>query len=355
MKIGILTMAENAATAAQTEELARALANELGEPDTKIAHHYLLGPDGQPLKNNTTVVYPDLLSKQEISTLPYQGKPLPLDRPYDILVGCRPEVMGPLASIKRAQGNEPKLVQIQHPNGAPNKDGTRPYHHDLGAIDAIVLQPHEYHTAAESPVAARQSVYTKMALHGITRAVLEPFNRAANPNKPQITGPSLAVLVGGPDDSVEIWTPDYFHTLAADIRGLDQENHYKNIFVITSRRTGDAGKAILAADLADLPHVGIDTIDYKTALANADDLDITGESLSMVTEAAKAAEIYNHRFTVDMLGGRLETHRLAGHFHTLEDQKIIRFSPTWHTPDDAPPPNEGPQLAKKIVPLLHLA
>ena len=110
-----------------------------------------------------------------------------------------------------------------------------------------------------------------------------------------------------------------------------------SILMATSRRTGQEQTAILTAAIADLPHHSFAWGDegenpYVGYLACADAVVVTGESISMVSEACATTAPVMLFAPESLLPGR---HRLF-HEALMRAKMIQPLSVNWHVPERAP-------------------
>ena len=142
--------------------------------------------------------------------------------------------------------------------------------------------------------------------------------------------------------------PTDFEKLGLDIRASPAGS----VFVVTSRRTDEAGVRALKESLGVHPTVNafVDDprLDYRFLLGTADRLMVTGESLSMISEACgteKQVSLYD-------FGGKLSRHPLYPLVEDWAREGLIALYPHWPEPGRKEPLNEGRYLARQILPRL---
>lgn len=122
--------------------------------------------------------------------------------------------------------------------------------------------------------------------HRLTREKMDAAKNTAAQH------PATTVLVGG-SSRHGVMHSAYFERLAADLTAYSARTGH-TLYITTSRRTGRAGEDILKHALGESHHLycyadGGEN-PYLALLANADALVVTGESISMLSEA-----IYTHK------------------------------------------------------------
>jgi mitochondrial fission protein ELM1 len=185
-----------------------------------------------------------------------------------LVVTCGRRSIGPALAVKRLSGGQTIAAYVQNP--------------ELGrrAFDLVAAMPHDR-------VTGPNVVTVCTALHPITQARLaaarDEWRASLGPGQ----RPLLGVLVGGDNSSYRLTAPVTAHL--ARILRTAHTDHGVTAMVTPSRRTGEAAKRLLAQALAAgtlgtmwdetgrNPYVGI--------LALADRLIVTGESISMISEA----------------------------------------------------------------------
>lgn len=178
----------------------------------------------------------------------------------------------PVARAIKRQHGAAVLVQIMDPGGG------------LGDFDIVAVPRHDRR-------APRPNVLeTVGAPHRLTLAVLEQARTDWAPRFASLPSPRIAVIVGGATRS-RPFTANMACDLGQAASALAEESG-GSLLVSTSRRTGDAAAAALEAALRVPSRVyrwdqGGDN-PYFGYLAVADAVIVTGDSMSMCTEACAA-------------------------------------------------------------------
>jgi mitochondrial fission protein ELM1 len=202
-------------------------------------------------------------------TIPSQSSPLGPPWPDLVLTAGRRNE--PVARwIKRQSGGSTKLVHLGRPWAPPER------------FDLVVTTPQYF-------VPARPNVVTVgMPLHAITPEALAETAPAWEPRLQPLPHPRIAVLIGG------VSSPYRFAAeQGAELGRLANERAVKSggsLMVTTSART-DPGAADAVAGALTAPHVfhrwqpGAADNPYRAFLALADEIVVTGDSISMLAEA----------------------------------------------------------------------
>jgi mitochondrial fission protein ELM1 len=172
-----------------------------------------------------------------------------------------------LAIKRRSQGRS-KLVQVMNP-------GLRP-----GAFDLIARPSHD-------PELAGTNVLTVVgAPHGLTATLLSEARVRWLPELEALPAPRIALIVGGSTRRRQ-FTDAMARDLGARASAM-AKSAGGSLMIAASRRTGLAGEALIAA--VDCPHRAYRWGDagdnpYQGFLACADAVVVTGDSVSMCSEA----------------------------------------------------------------------
>jgi mitochondrial fission protein ELM1 len=185
----------------------------------------------------------------------------------DLVIACGRNAAMPALAIRRAGGGRTVAAQIQDPGVG----------HD--AFDLLVVPQHDRLRGARVFV-------TKGAVHRVTPARLEQARRRF-PAFSALPQPILAVLIGGSNRAYRL-TLKRLAEIAEAIAGVLAATG-GSALVTPSRRTGDAGAALLRRRLAGLPAAiwdGSGENPYFAYLGCADAVLVTADSISMISEAA---------------------------------------------------------------------
>jgi mitochondrial fission protein ELM1 len=185
-------------------------------------------------------------------------------------------------AVKRASGGHSFLVQIQDP-----RMGRQDF-------DLMVVPAHD-------PARGDKVVVTRGAVHRVTPERLAAAASRFAASFAHFPHPRVAVLIGG-QNRVYRFGIDQLGTIADQLAGLARR-HGASLLVTPSRRTGQAGEALLRERLAGLPAAiwdGTGENPYFAYLALADAVVVTEDSVSMVTEAASTGKPV---YVIELPGG----------------------------------------------------
>jgi uncharacterized protein len=189
----------------------------------------------------------------------------------DLLIACSRCAIAPALAVKRASGGRVFWVQVQDPRFARRE------------VDLMVVPAHD-------PAKGDNVFRTLGAVHRVTRAQLEEGARRLAPVLAHLPRPLVAVLIGG-DNRVYRLNEARMAVLAEQLAALTRAGY--GIAATPSRRTGAAQKRILRERLAGLPAFiwdGSGDNPYFGLLGLADAVLVTGDSVSMVSEAAASGK-----------------------------------------------------------------
>ncbi len=185
----------------------------------------------------------------------------------DLLIGCGGKAAAVLAALPRP----PLRVIVQHPRMRADR------------FDLVVAARHDRLTGANV-------IVTRTALHRVTPAKLRDAAAAWGGRLAALPRPLVAVLVGGSNGRFRLG-PAEGAALTARIAGMIRADRV-GVALTTSRRTDPAVATNMAAALRPLGAYVWDASDgesgdnpYLGLLALADAIVVTGDSVSMVSEA----------------------------------------------------------------------
>jgi hypothetical protein len=192
----------------------------------------------------------------------------PLAPPWpDLVIGCGRLSAMPALAIRRASGGRTFAAQVQDPRVGRDE------------FDLLLVPGHDR-------LRGRNVFVTRGAIHRVTAARLAEARRRF-PGLAGLPRPILGVLIGGANRSYRLGL-DRLAAIAESIAGI-LRSEGGSALVTPSRRTGQAGMALLRDRLAGLPAEiwdGAGDNPYYAYLAHADALLVTADSVSMVSEAA---------------------------------------------------------------------
>ncbi len=194
------------------------------------------------------------------------GEPLAPPWPDLLLTTGRQGVIPSLETRRRSR-RRTFTVHIQGP-------GIAPRHFDL-----VVVPRHDR-------LGGKNVLTTLGALHRVTPARLAEAAARLGPRFDHLPRPRIAVLVGG-DNAVYHLSPTITGDVADRLVALARTTG-GSLLVTPSRRTGTDNEAILRARLAEVPSAvwdGQGDNPYFAFLALADQIVVTADSVSMISEA----------------------------------------------------------------------
>lgn len=259
----------------------------------------------------------------------------PLEAPWpDIIISCGRLGAAAALGVKRASGGRVFTVHIQNPQ--------IPHH----LVDLIAPPRHDALTGPNV-------VNTRGALHHVTpEKIAAAINEQAelHPELLHIkqTQPIIGVLIGGSNATATL-TPEKSQRLMSSLLDVAKEQN-AHLWITASRRTGKANIAAMQEVLAGTSHWFWDNQGknpYHAILGLADYLIVTGDSVSMVSEAASTGKpVYTLDF--DGYSGRLnDFHRsLRGEGVTRPFEGILE---QWQYT----PVNDTPHVAKLVRERFH--
>ena len=192
----------------------------------------------------------------------------PIRAPWPLLiVACGRRAIDPALAIKRRSKGKTLAVYVQNPEFGREK------------FDLVAAMPHD-------GVTGRNVIVSETALHGVTPERLAAVRDEWRDRLSAGVKPLLGVLIGGDNGGYRL-TPAVTARLLHAVEGAHDEHGLK-IAVATSRRTGEtASRAIGDAirSKAGAGSVWAESDAYLGILANAERILVTGDSISMISEA----------------------------------------------------------------------
>jgi mitochondrial fission protein ELM1 len=185
----------------------------------------------------------------------------------DAVIGCGRNTVIPALAVRRASGGRTIAAQVQDPRFGRDE------------FDLMVVPEHDR-------LRGPRVITTKGALHRITEEKLAAEARRF-PELSALPRPILGVLIGGSNRAYRL-TLDRLGTIA-DAIAASLRVTGGSVVLTPSRRTGEAGIALLRERLKDLPAAIWDMTGdnpYFAYLAVADAFLVTADSVSMISEAA---------------------------------------------------------------------
>lgn len=222
-----------------------------------------------------------------------------LEPPWpDVVVSCGRKAAKAAIAVKRASGGRTLAVHIQHPLAPPSE------------FDLIVPMRHD------PPLTGANVVPIDLALHDVTPEALAIAADNWGARFRELPRPLTGVLLGG-STKRHPFTMEQGRTLAEQLKRLRSEG---GLAITPSRRTPEEVKAALREAFAE--DAGVFLWDeagenpYCGILALSDRLVVTGDSVSMVSEAVATG----HPVAVFELGGGRRHRRFI---HNLVKRGIV--------------------------------
>lgn len=185
----------------------------------------------------------------------------------DLFIGCGRQSAIAALAVKRASGGATVLAHVQDP------------HFARARFDLLIVPEHDR-------LRGPNVLVTRGAVHRVSREKLAEAAAQWESRLAAVPRPRVAVLIGG-NNKVFRLDLATLARLADDLAGLARAGH--GLLVTPSRRTGPEGERLLRERLAGLPAFvwdGGGDNPYFGFLALADAIVATGDSVSMVSEAA---------------------------------------------------------------------
>lgn len=246
--------------------------------------------------------------------------------PPRLVISCGRHGVVPSLALKRRFGSSVFTVHIQDPKM------------DTTGFDLVVAPSHD---DVRGP-----NVYSTMgAIHYVTEARLDEARRSPTASILKTDErPVVTVLIGGPNRYFS-FDDDDVGRLIASLREVVDANAVR-LCVLASNRSGPKVMAALREAFGDEHYLwdGDGDNPYFAALAVASYLVVTGDSVSMVTEAAATGRpVYVHHLKQQRASARFTR------FHEMfEDARITRALDgelaSWHYDI----PNDTPRIAALI-------
>ncbi|WP_049764600.1 mitochondrial fission ELM1 family protein [Thioalkalivibrio sulfidiphilus] len=228
----------------------------------------------------------------------------PLVPPWpDLLIVCGRRSQAVAIAIRRLSGGKTLTVYVQDPK-IPAR-----------YFDLVVPPRHD---GLEGP----NVMPTRGALHRITHEKLAEAAARQTGRFAHLSRPLVTVLLGGSSRSSRL-TPEISAALGRELARLVREQDV-GLAITASRRTGPENLGAFRAALGDVPHFlwdGEGENPYLAMLGLADYIVVTGDSVSMVSEAASTGKPV---YVVDLEG---YSNRLKVFHQELRREGITRPFP----------------------------
>lgn len=197
-----------------------------------------------------------------------------LQAPFPDLVISASRRSAPVARwIKKQTHGQTKIVQVMHPGNV-----------GLSDFDRVFVSDHDRYKK-QSP----NIFYVAGCAHRFTPETLQQAQEQWQPKFDLLPRPLTAVIVGG-NIKKSMFGVENARELGKQIRAYKQK-YGGSILITTSRRTGEKAQNALMKELEKVPAYtylwGVDKGEnpYYGFLACADDIIVTGDSVSMCSEA----------------------------------------------------------------------
>ncbi len=259
----------------------------------------------------------------------------PLRPPWpDLVIAAGRSAVAPAAALRRLSGGHSRLVALQNPR-LP-----------LSAFDLVIAPVHDGLEGGN--LLSLDGAPHRISRAGLAKAATQPPPALASLRADAAVAgkPFVAVLLGG-NSARYSFDSATARRLAADLAKLAEAG--VRFAVTPSRRTPPEVVERLRASLAPYPHFlwdGEGDNPYLALLALADHLLVTGDSVSMLSEAASTGHPV-HRIDLPGAPGKFATFH-----HRLEALGLVRpFTGT--LPEFTPPPfDETGRAAAAVAALL---
>ena len=210
---------------------------------------------------------PGGLLPMPVSALNQAGDALAAPWPR-LVVGCGRRSIGPALAIKRLSGGRTLAAYVQNPEWG------------RAGFDLVAAMPHD-------GVAGPNVVTIRTALHAVTAEKLMQARREWQPRLAPGGERLVGVLLGGDNSGYRLTDPILEQLLTVLRRA--HERHGMHAIVTPSRRTGARAERVLNEALGAEAWAtiwdGKDANPYLGILALSERLVVTGESISMISEA----------------------------------------------------------------------
>lgn len=295
---------------------ARGLADKLGFPTELIQIEY-----------NACAALPNALRGSSLLGVASDYK-LSLSPPYPDIVIAAGRRLTPVARYVKKQNPDCKLIHIMRPE-AP-----------LDNFEHIILPEHDPATEGDNIIRSTG------ALSEISTARLNDAAAIWAPHLNNVQEPRTTLLIGG-DTKSKAMTPDNINNLLNTITPIIKKEH-GSALITTSRRTSKTCIRALTDGLSTIPHQlhlygSKGANPYAAYLALAERIIITGESVSMCSEAAftgKPVYIYEGAFMTPKHKAYVQSLYARG-----VAKPLSAFSPAWQGGESL---DEAARIAKLI-------
>jgi hypothetical protein len=189
-----------------------------------------------------------------------------------LLISCGRRSAAVSMAVRRASQGGCLTVHVQDPLIPPR-------HFDL-----VVPPRHD-------GLVGRNVLPTRGAIHHVTPEKLSEAAHVFRERFADLPRPWIGVLLGGSNRTMTL-TPEIARHIGEQLARAARESG-GSLLVTASRRTGEANSRALASAIANVPHRlgnGEEANPYLGILGLADHLVVTGDSVSMVSEAASTGK-----------------------------------------------------------------
>lgn len=214
---------------------------------------------------------PPLLWVRPLSAIAPAGDQLAPPWP-DLLISCGKRSVAPAVAIRRASAGRTFAVHIQDPQVPPHR------------FDLVIAPEHDR-------LRGDNVILSKAAIHRVTAEGLSAAAEQVGNRFDHLPRPRVAVLIGGSNGRLRL-TPAVTERLSRRLLALTRD-HGAGLMVTPSRRTGAENEAVLRRELSEAPALvwdGTGENPYFAFLALADAIVVTGDSVSMVSEACSTGK-----------------------------------------------------------------
>lgn len=185
----------------------------------------------------------------------------------ELLIACGRQAVGPAIAIRRLSAGKTFVVVTQDPRVSPKN------------FDLVVVPEHDR-------LAGQNVIQTIGSVHRVSQKRLDAERASPAIDYSQLPSPLIAVSIGGKNKVYDL-TAGRMATIAKQLRTLVDQTG-ASLVVTASRRTGPENEALLHKHLEGTSASvwdGTGINPYFSALAQADTVLVTEDSVNMISEA----------------------------------------------------------------------
>lgn len=242
-----------------------------------------------------------------------------LKAPYpDVVLAASRRVFPVARYIKKKSGGMTKIVQLLHPGNAGLKD-----------VDLLILSEHD-----RMKKQATDTIYITGVPHRVTKSSLEKARGEWEKEFSYLPKPLTALVIGGAIKG-KPFTAENAKLLGEKVREFKKENG-GGLLITSSKRTGREAEKLIMEELRDIPSFEYlwgskGDNPYLGYLAVADNIIVTGDSVSMCSEACgtgKPVFIFSGRNWLTKKHERFIKSLFDEKYATELEMKNVNFQPS---------------------------